>query len=463
MALTIPCVERIDFMATAPTPDSVPSEQAGDEVLGHLRELLRLDTRNPPGNETRVATYLQAALEREGIESVIVGPSADRGSLVARIRGDGSLRPLLLMSHTDVVAVEPDKWTQDPFGADIVDGYLYGRGALDMKHMVAMELQTMLLLKRRGVPLKRDVIFMAAADEEVGGHAGAGWLVENRPDLIEAEYALNEGGGSAFELNGQTYYSVQTAEKGTARFRLRTRGRPGHGSQPHDDNAIFKLAARLLRLQEQRLPVHLTDTVRAYVQALAAAQSGELSAGLLRILEPGNTDAAIDALSLDDGFKRGLRAIVRNTVSPTMLQAGSQINVIASDAEASLDGRILPGWTPETFRAELLDIFGADAEIDFLEPSEPLEADPSGPMLETIKAVLAERAPGAAVVPVMLSGATDAKHTARLGMRVYGFAPGLITGPGEWNRIHGHDERIAVDSLRWGVQTLYDVVERFCR
>ena len=438
-------------------------EQAADEVLDHLRELLRLDTRNPPGNETRATDYLKAVLERDGIESVIVGPSAERGSLVARIRGDGSERPLLLMSHTDVVAVEPDKWTEDPFGARIVDGYLYGRGALDMKHMVAMELQTMLLLKRRGVPLKRDVIFMAAADEEVGGHAGAGWLVRNRPDLIQAEYALNEGGGSGFEINGQTYYSVQTAEKGTARFRLRTRGRPGHGSQPHDDNAILKLATRLLRLGETRLPVHLTQTVKAYITALASAQSGELRTQLLTILDPAHTDAAIEALDLDENIKRGLRSIVRNTVSPTMLQAGSQINVIPSVAEASLDGRILPGWTPETFRGELLEIFGEDAEIDFLEPSEPLEADPSGPMLETIKAVLAEREPNAAVVPVMLSGATDAKHIAKLGTRVYGFAPGLVTEPAEWNRIHGHDERIAVDSLRWGARTLYEVVERFCR
>jgi acetylornithine deacetylase/succinyl-diaminopimelate desuccinylase-like protein len=450
-------------VARTDTTNTAAWEQAGDEVLGHLRELLRLDTRNPPGNETRAAGYLQAVLEREGIECMIVGPSDDRGSLVARIHGDGSERPLLLMSHTDVVAVEPDKWTHHPFGAEIVDGYLYGRGTLDMKHMVAMELQTMLMLKRRGTPLKRDVIFMAAADEEVGGHAGAGWLVQNRPDLIEAEYALNEGGGSGFELNGQTYYSVQTAEKGTARFRLCARGRPGHGSQPHEDNAIFKLASRLLRLQETHLPVHLTATVKAYVTALAAAQSGELREQLLAILEPGNTDTAIDALRLGEEIKHGLRAIVRNTVSPTILQAGSQINVIPSVAEASLDGRILPGWTAEAFHGELLEIFGQDAEIEFLEPSEPLEADPSGPMLETIKAVLAEREPGAAVVPVMLSGATDAKHIAKLGTRVYGFAPGLITPPGEWNRIHGHDERIAVDSLRWGAQTLFEVVERFCR
>ena len=438
-------------------------EQAGDEVLDHLRELLRLDTRNPPGNETLAAEYLRAVLERDGIESEIVGPAPDRGSIVARIRGDGSRRPLLLMSHTDVVAVEPDKWSHDPFAAEIADGFLYGRGALDMKHMVAMELQTMLLLKRRSVPLKRDLIFMAAADEEVGGHAGAGWVVHNRPDLIEAEYALNEGGGSGREINGQTYYTVQTAEKGTARFRLRTRGLPGHGSQPHDDNAVLKLAAKLSRLQDARLPIHLTETVRAYVTGIASAQPDDVREQLLAALDPAGTDAAIDALSLDDHFKRNLRAIVRNTVSPTMLQAGSQINVIPSMAEASLDGRILPGWTPETFRDELLQLFGDDVEIDFLDPSKPLEADPAGPMLETIKAVLAERAPGATVVPAMLAGATDAKHVSKSGTRVYGFAPGLYSGPGEGNRIHGHDERIAVESLRWGVRTLYEVVERFCR
>lgn len=438
-------------------------EQAGDEVVDHLRALLRLDTRNPPGNELRAATYLRMVLEGEGIESEIVGPSTDRATIVARIRGDGSQRPLLLMSHTDVVAVEPDKWSHDPFGGQITDGWLYGRGALDMKHMVAMELQTMLLLKRRGIPLKRDVIFMAAADEEVGGHDGAGWVVHNRPDLIDAEYALNEGGGAGMEINGRKYYTVQTAEKGTARFRLRTRGRPGHGSIPHDDNAILKLAMKLLRLQTERTPVHLTSTVRAYIEGIAAAQPEDIQTQLQAVLDPTRADEALDAVQLDDNFKQSLRAVIRNTVSPTMLAAGSQINVIPSVAEASLDGRILPGWTPATFQGELEAILGDDIEIEFIQPSEPLEFDPEGPMLDTIRAVLAERDPEASVVPKMLSGATDAKHVAQLGTRVYGFAPGLYSGPGEWNRIHGHDERIAVDSLRWGARTLYEVVERFAR
>ncbi len=430
-----------------------------DEIVEHLQALIRLDTRNPPGNEVLAATYLRDVLDRAGIESEIVGPSPDRATLVARLRGDGSLPPLLLMSHTDVVAVEPDKWSHDPFAADISDGVLYGRGALDMKHMVAMELQTMLLLKRASVPLRRDVIFMAAADEETGGEQGAGWVATHRPELIGAEYALNEGGGTGFELNGVTYYSIQTAEKGTARFRLRATGTPGHGSQPHGDNAILRLAALLVKLGATPLPIHYTATVRGYVEALAAAQPADVAAQLRAVLDPATADAAIDGLPFDESFKRGLRAQIRNTVAPTILAAGAQINVIPSEASASLDGRTLPGWTPERFRAELAAALGEDVALDFLDPSVPLEADPASPLFDTIVAVLRERDPQGVAVPTMMTGATDAKNIAALGIKVYGFAPGLH--PTDWSRIHGHDEQIVVASLQWGVRTLYEVVAQF--
>src|SRR5581483_635277 len=180
-------------MTTANTRPSIDWQVVDEEVITHLRNILRLDTRNPPGNEILAANYLREVLTREGLECVVVGPDSKRASLITRLKGDGSQPPLLLMSHTDVVAVEPEKWSHDPFGGVIADGYLYGRGALDMKNMVAMELMTMLLLKRHNVPLKRDVIYMAAADEEVGGYQGAGWVVEHHPELIQAEYALNEG------------------------------------------------------------------------------------------------------------------------------------------------------------------------------------------------------------------------------------------------------------------------------
>jgi acetylornithine deacetylase/succinyl-diaminopimelate desuccinylase-like protein len=444
------------------TPDSFAT--AGDEVVAHLQNLLRLDTRNPPGNEIIAANYLRGVLARDGIDSVIVGPSPNRASVIARLRGDGSEPPLLLMSHTDVVSVEKEKWTQDPFGGEIVDGFIYGRGALDMKNMVAMELQTMLLLKRRNVRLKRDVLFMAAADEEVGGQAGAGWVVENHPELIRAAYALNEGGGNVRLINGVQYYHVQTAEKGVQRFRLRARGKPGHGSLPHQDNAIVKLAEKLARLRDRPLPMHLSATARAYIEGLAAGQPEPLGSQVLGVLDENRCDAAIASLPIEESLKGQLHAVTHNTVSATILQAGSQINVIPSVAEAQLDGRIVPGQTRESFLHELNQIFGADSEIEFNSEtgSVALEAEVAGPLWRTIEDVLHERAPGCHVVPKMLAGATDAKHVARLNTQVYGFCPEVFTVPDESSRVHGHDERTAVESMRWGVRTLYEVVERFC-
>ncbi|GAC1549631.1 MAG: M20/M25/M40 family metallo-hydrolase [Herpetosiphon sp.] len=430
-----------------------------EEIVAHLQNLLRIDTRNPPGHETRAAAYLQGVLAREGIAAEILGPTPDRGSLVARLRGDGSERPLLLMSHTDVVAVEQEQWQEDPFGGMIVDGVIHGRGALDMKHMVAMELQTMLLLKRSGVALKRDVIFMAAADEETGGVHGAGWLAHHHRDLIDAEYALNEGGGAGMALNGRLYYPIQTAEKGPARFRLRTHGRPGHGAQPHDDQAILKLAALLDRLGKQRLPVHLTQTVRRCLQTLAATQPAPVAAQVEALLGADDPDAIIDGLPFPAGFRRELHAVIRNTVSPTVLNAGSQMNVIPSAAEALVDARILPGWTLDMVRAELQTVFQEEVDLEFILPSTPLENDPQSPLFETIVQVLAERDPDGTAIPTLFPAGTDAKHIAPLGVKVYGFAPGLH--PTDWSGMHGHNEQIQVASLQWGARTLFEVVARF--
>lgn len=439
-------------------------DPAGEEVVEHLRALLRLDTRNPPGNEYLAANYIRDVLARDGIDSTIVGPTPDRANLVAGLRGDGSKPPLLLMCHTDVVAVERDKWTQDPFGGDIVAGFIYGRGALDMKNMVAMELQTMLLLKREGVKLKRDVIFMAEADEEVGGTSGASWMAKHHPDLIRAEYALNEGGGNVRIINDVPYYHVQTAEKGVQRFRIRMRGTPGHGSLPYENNAVVNLAAKLMLFRDARLPMHISDTARMYIEGIAAGQKEPVRSQFLACLDEKRSDAAIDSLDIPASLKRQIRAILHNTALPTMLAAGSQVNVIPSHAEATCDARIVPGQTRESFLRELRGLLGDDVEIEFLHPtgSVALEAKPSGALWDTIKNVLAERAPGAHVVPKMLAGATDAKCVAPLGIQVYGFCPELYVGPDESSRVHGHDERTAVKSMHWGVRTLYEVVRRFC-
>lgn len=430
----------------------------------HLRNILRLDTRNPPGNEVLAAHYLRDVLEAEGFECVIVGPTPERATLITRLKGDGSEPPLLLMSHTDVVAVEPEKWTHDPFSGDIADGFIYGRGALDMKSMVTMELMAMLLLKRTGVPLKRDVIYMAEADEETGGHEGAQWVVDHYPELIQAEYGLNEGGGGGLEVNGKVYYTVSTAEKGSSRFKIRVTGDPGHGSVPHENNAIVKLAELLSKVRGNQPPVHFTATLRGYIEGLASAQSPEVAEALRAVLtDEATAGEAIDRLPIDELLKLELHAMARNTISPTMIKVGSQINVIPSEAIAYLDGRTLPGQTLEGYLDELHAIFGADTEIEFVDPAIPLEADPNSPLFEVIKEVVREHAPEATVVPSMLTGGTDAKHVGRLGTKVYGFAPELYNGSNDWSGVHGHDEKIGVKAMQWGTRVLYEVVERFAK
>jgi acetylornithine deacetylase/succinyl-diaminopimelate desuccinylase-like protein len=331
-----------------------------------------------------------------------------------------------------------------------------------MKNTVAMELMSILLLKRQGVPLKRDVIFMAEADEETGGHEGAQWVVEHYPELIRAEYALNEGGGNGLEINGHIYYTVETAEKGSARFKIRTTGDPGHGSVPHDNNAIIKLAELLSKVRGKQPPVHFTATLRGYIEGLASAQPPELASSLRAVLEDESTaSAAIDKLPIDEHLKRELHAMARNTIAPTMINVGSQINVIPSEAVAYLDSRLLPGQTLDSYLQELHAIFGEDCEIEFVDPSIALEADPASPLFEIIKDVVREHAPEASVIPTMLTGGTDAKHVSRLGTKVYGFSPELYSGMLGWSGVHGHDERIDVRAMQWGTRVMYEVVEKF--
>lgn len=313
-----------------------------DEAVGHLQQLLRLNTVNPPGNEIIACQYLADVLRQDGIESTILESAPTRANLVARLKGDGRAAPLLLMVHVDVVTVEPARWKHDPFGGEITDGFLYGRGALDTKELAAMELAVMLWLKRNNVPLARDVIFMANADEEAGGTYGAKWLVENHPDLIRAEYAINEGGGFGSTILGKRIYGIQTGEKGTARFTLRAHGRPGHASVPQRDNAVLKLARGLDKLGSASLPTHVTQTARNYVEGLAKAIGGMSGNALRGVLDPKNSKRAFENFPLDDGMRGLIYAMLHNTATPTKLSAGSKINVIPR----SLRHRWMRAWSP---------------------------------------------------------------------------------------------------------------------
>lgn len=432
-----------------------------DEVTGLLQDLIRIDTTNPPGNEIVAADYIATRLREVGIEPQVFESEPKRGNVVGRWQGTGAAQPILLMGHIDVVPVERQHWTHDPFGGEIDGGYLWGRGALDMKCTVAAELMLIRLLARAGVPLKRDIIFMANADEEMGGRKGAGWMVQHHPDLIRAEYALNEGGGQVFPLGDKMLYSVQTAEKGLARFKMTVRGEPGHGSVPRDDNPVALLGAAVWKLGSTPMPLHVTRTVEAMLKSMAVALP-QIEPLLPAILTDNTSQAAINQMPLTESYRRSLNAMLRNTAVPTILNAGTKINVIPSVAEARVDGRSLPGFNAESFMAEVRPIVGDGVDIEILDDMPPLEADLDSPFYHAIVDVMKTRLPGAYPSPVLVTGATDARHVCKLGTRVYGFAPTRHEpAVADLSLVHGHDERISIDNLLFMTQTMYDIVAGF--
>lgn len=434
-----------------------------DEAVGYLGDLIRINTVNPPGNEIHACQYLARVLELQGIDATLLESAPGRGNLVARLRGNGKGAPLLLMAHLDVVTVEPPRWKHNPFSGEIHDGFLYGRGALDTKDLVAMELAVMLWLKRNEVPLARDVIFMANADEEAGGQLGAAWMVREHPDLIRSEYAINEGGGFGTNVLGKRIYTVQTGEKGTARFTLRAFGRPGHASIPQRDNAVLRLARALDALGGATFPIHMCATARNYIDGLARALGGQAASGLRHLAEGKNSNRSLQDLPLDEGMRGLLYAMLHNTATPTKLNAGSKINVIPSVAEAQVDARLVPGQTAETFLNELRAVLSDEYEIEFHQPTtRGIEADPQSPLYDTMLRALKQNDPAAIVLPDLVVGATDARHITKLGTKVYGFCP-MFDDAAEMERVHGDDERIRLENVGFGTRVLYQVVSEFAQ
>jgi acetylornithine deacetylase/succinyl-diaminopimelate desuccinylase-like protein len=437
--------------------------QIGEETVEHLCRLIRFDTTNPPGNETPAALYLKQVCEREGFEEIqLLEGAPRRGNLIVRLRGDGSRPPLLLTAHLDVVPAEPEHWTHSPFAATVADGQVWGRGALDMKHMAAMSLVVLLLARRQRLRLKRDLIFAAVADEEMGGDHGARWLVENHPDLLRAEYALNEMGGMLIPLDGLRCYPIQVAEKGICWLRMRARGQPGHGSTPHGDNAVVRLARAVARIGDsRRMPLHVTPVTASFVRALAAGLPFPKGALLRGLLRPRLAPSILARLPPDRAAF--FRALLANTVAPTRLQAGVKVNVIPAEAEAELDCRLLPGQAPADAVREVRALVGPEVELETLRASQGVAFDSDTELFHLLAQKLRAHDPAALPVPFMVTGATDARWLARLGITVYGFTPGhLPVGVPLTRLAHGHDERIPVASLHFGVRVLYDVVKTFC-
>jgi acetylornithine deacetylase/succinyl-diaminopimelate desuccinylase-like protein len=442
-------------LACAASAAAQPAESAADLASRYLPELIRLDTTNPPGNESRVARYLKQVADREGIPSELLGDDPERLNFVARLKGSGKRRPLLMIAHSDVVPADRSQWSVDPLAAVQKNGYIYGRGAEDDKQLLAAELAVLVDLHRRKVVLDRDLILLSEADEEAGS-AGALWMVAHAWEKIDAEFALNEYSYILPTAGGVPVFQIQTAEKVPTRFVMTARGTAGHGSLPRDDNPVEHLARAIYRLSQADQPVQLNATTRAYLNAMAKLPSYAWLTPMLPKLE----DPASASRTADEIRKRDpeIHAMLRTTVSATMLSAGSKINVIPNAAEAQLDARRLPTETREQVFERFRKIIDDPAiRIEATSSQQP-STEPSSltsPLYAAMEKVFRQAAPNALVVPFLMRGTTDGAYLRAKGMAVYGVP--LFRLDGEL-RLHGNDERISLENLRAGTDLLGKIV-----
>ena len=437
------------------------------QVVDVLRDLVRFDTTNPPGNETACARYLADLLTPAGIEARVIESAPGRGNLVARLRGTGEGKPIMLMGHLDVVAANPEEWLYPPFAAELRDGYVWGRGATDMKQMIAACAVLMLALAKARLPLKRDVLFVATADEEHGGRMGMGWLARTMPEILEAECAINEGGGGALHVGGRQFYTCQTAEKGICRALVTARAEGRHASQPRRDIATLKLARALCRLGDGYLTPNAIATMRAALRTIASVQSSYAAQRVDAILDQGRVDEALIVAGLDSEGVRRMRPLFYDTAAVTALSAGNpeSINVIPASALAYIDGRLLPGQTRQGYLDLLRSHLGNDVEVELFRDqySPGLESSFDHPVFHVISEVVAERCDGAALIPWECAGSTDAKHLIPRGLPVFGFIPSRPLPPGMSEAgAHANNERIWTENVPFALEMLYDIVARFC-
>lgn len=432
------------------------------EATAWLADYLKIPTVNPPGNETAGARFLQQVLAREGIESQILESSPGRGNLYARLRGTGKQRPIILLHHIDVVPVDSSAWSVPPFDGVIRDGYLYGRGALDTKGSGIIELATLIVLKRRGVPLSRDIIYIANADEETGS-TGADWFTTEHADLIKgAEFLINEGGDNRVDSAGHTlFYGLDVTEKVPAWIHLTAHGTAGHGSVPRTDNPAARIARALGRLAEWQTPITLTPPAETFLKAVAARETDPRHRAWLADPAAALADSAGRAWLLSDLYRN---AILRNTVSVTVMQGSSKTNIIPSEARAEVDIRLLPGTNPDAFLAEVKRVI-ADSLVTVTPVSAPREASSaplSGALVSAFKETVQAMDPGALVTTPMLTGFTDSYYYRRLGIGAYGIDPFRLS-EADGEGVHGNNERVSLDNIRFGTEFFYRLVEQVAR
>ena len=453
--LTVLLVAATVWLVATPRAQTPDFEQARDDTVALLQDLIRLDTSSPPGNETLAADYVKRVLDAAEIPSRIVALDPSRANLVARLDGDGSKRPLLLMAHTDVVGVEPADWSVDPFGGQIRDGYVYGRGASDNKGQLAAMIQVMRMLQRRQVPLARDVILLAESGEEGTTEVGIDFVVGDHWDHIDAEYALNEGGRMSASGGTVQTVSIATTEKVPWRgIKLIARGVAGHGSAPRLDNAIVHLAAAVAKVGAYQAPMRLNETTRAYLERLARISPPDAA------FRYRNVESRSLGSDIQDQLRRsdiGINSMLRTSISPNIITGGFRRNVIPADAEAELDIRALPDEDLDRFLATLRDLID-DPAVEVTRPTSMRPAappsSPNSEMFQTLERVQGEMFPNAITLPTMLVASTDSAQVRARGVQAYGI--GMIRD--DLSGVHGTDERLSIDGLGLFLEYLYRVV-----
>jgi acetylornithine deacetylase/succinyl-diaminopimelate desuccinylase-like protein len=446
--------------------ESIDWAAEGDTCVALLRDLLRIPTVNPPGNERPAAELVADFLRQRRLEPKVLESEPTRASVITRYAGSGKLPPLLLTGHLDVVEADAATWTRPPFAAELADGCIWGRGAVDMKNMVSMSACVMALLARLRPPLARDVIFAAVADEETGSSKGAHFLVSEHPELVRAEYALGEIGGFSLHLMGKVFYPIQVAEKGQVWLTASFAGEAGHGSMPRSDSAVIKAAEAIVRLGHRRLPFHPTDVVRRFLRELAAGLPHPARFILPRLSTPALAGLLLDKVLVDPSLRRTFATYLSNTASPTVVRAGNKTNVIPASASFHIDGRTLPGQSEADFLAEVRRLVGDEAVFEILASQPPVVTPVDTPLFRALAHAIRANDPRGIPIPAMIPGFTDAKAFSKLGTKYYGFSPVRFEandGISFSALYHGKDERIPEAGLRWGLRTLYDAVVGFAQ
>jgi acetylornithine deacetylase/succinyl-diaminopimelate desuccinylase-like protein len=424
-----------------------------------LQRLIRFDTTNPPGNEGECIAFIEGLVRDAGIESSIHARDPGRPNLVARMPGRGAAPPLLLYGHVDVVTTAGQEWQHDPFGAEVHDGFVWGRGAVDMKGGVAMMLAAVLRARAEGLEPAGDVIFCALADEENMGRYGAEWLAREHGGLFAGvRYAIGEFGGFTMHQSGRRFYPIQVAEKQVCTLKATIRGPGGHGSTPLPGGATARVARMLERLDGRPMPVHVTPVARRMLETLAAGLPRAQRLLIRQLMRPAVAGIALRRLG---ARARLASAMLRNTATPTIIETSKKFNVIPSEIDVTLDGRILPGFTPEDLLRELRAVIGEDVELEIVLYDEGPPAPDYG-MFDMLAGILEQADPGAAALPLLMPGVTDARFFARLGIQTYGFTPlKLAPGFNFWEGVHGADERVPVEGIEFGTDAVYRALERF--